>query len=236
MAEQMVTSPHAVLLLGGAGVEASLDLVRTVLEDPRLADAPVVAADGGAALARAAGLMPTAVTGDFDSLTPEDRAWLGPDRLFHNPDQETTDFDKALASICAPLVIGVGFAGGRLDHQLAVMTGLTLQPDRRCVLVGPEDVTCLCPPRIALELTAGERLSLYPMAPVQGTSQGLEWPIDGLDLKPDGRIGTSNRVSDGPVEIAVDAPSMLLILPRPALRPLLEALSRSDARWPARAE
>lgn len=235
MTEEIVTSPNAVLLLGGAGVEASLDVLRTVLDEPGLAEAPVVAADGGAGLARAAGLRPDAVTGDFDSLTPEDRSWAGPERLFHNPDQETTDFDKALAAIRAPMVIGVGFTGGRLDHQLAVMTGLALQPDRRCILVGPEDVTCLCPPRIALDLAAGDRLSLYPLAPVRGTSTGLVWPIDGLDLRPDGRIGTSNQVDDGPVEIAVDAPVMLLILPRRALRPLLEALSRSDAQWPSRA-
>lgn len=234
MAKELVTTPNAVLLLGGAGVAASLPVLRTVLEELPLGETEIVAADGGAALALAAGLMPTIVTGDFDSITDQDRSQIDAARLHHNADQETTDFDKALSAISAPVCIGVGFTGGRLDHQLAVMTGLALQPDRRCVLVGEEDAITLCPPHLDLALEPGTRLSLYPLAEVRGTSEGLEWPIDGLVMRPDGRIGTSNRVT-GPVTIAVDRPAMLLMTPRRDLRSLLEALSRSDARWPARA-
>lgn len=234
MPEEIVTSPNVVLLLGGADTQTAL----TVLEGLQAevpGEMPVVCADGGAALARVAGLVPDAVVGDFDSIAPEDRAALPRDRLHHDPDQETTDFDKALSAIRAPLILGVGFAGGRIDHQMAVMTGLTLQPDRRCVLVGEEDVVCLCPPDLTLDLEPGSRFSLYPLAETRGTSEGLDWPIDQLTLRPDGRIGTSNRVTDGPVRLTMAGPSMLLILPRPALRPLLAGLSRSDARWPARA-
>lgn len=235
MAEDLVTSPHPVLLLGGAGVAASLPVLRDLLAEVPLAQAPVVAADGGAGLARAGGLMPDAVIGDMDSLGADDRAAIDPARLHHDRDQETTDFDKALGAIRAPLVVGVGFTGGRIDHQLAAMTGLALQPEQRCVLVGPEDVICLCPPDLSLDLATGGRLSLYPLAEVRGQSQGLEWPIDGLDFRPDGRIGTSNRVADGPVRLRISGPSMLLILPRPDLRQLLAALSQSDAQWPVRA-
>lgn len=235
MTKDLVTGANAVLLLGGAGVAQSIGVLRSVLDEVKLDDAPVLAADGGAALARAAEIMPDVITGDFDSLSDTDRDWAGPARLVHNPDQDSTDFDKSLAAIRAPLTLAVGFTGARLDHQLAVMTGLTLHPDRRCVLVGEDDVTCLCPPEITLDLPPGTRVSLFPMGCVHGTSSGLEWPIDNLEFRPDARIGTSNRVSTGPVRITVDAPAMLLILPRRALRPLLAALSQSDAQWPVRA-
>ncbi len=233
--EQIVTHSGVVVLLGATSDATARRDLADLLDHEGLAEAPLVAADGGADLARACNLTPRAIIGDLDSLSEGERRALPSDRLHPIAEQETTDFDKALRSITAPVVLAVGFHGGRLDHQLAVLTGLTHHPDRRCILVGPEDITCLCPPRIALDLPVESRLSLFPMAEVTGTSQGLHWPIDGLTFRPDARIATSNRVADKRVCLSMDRPGMLLILPRPALRPLLAALSRSDARWPARA-
>lgn len=203
---------------------------------PELSGSQVVAVDGGARLALKAGLTPDAVIGDFDSLRDEDRARLAPETLHHITEQETTDFDKALRNVRAPVILAAGFHGARIDHHLASLSVLTRHPDRPCILIGPEDVTCLCPPNVTLNLPQGEWLSLFPMARVTGRSDGLQWPIDGLVFAPDTRIGTSNRVSADPVRLAMDAPAMLLILPRPALRPLLEALWHSAARWPVPAE
>ena len=232
--EHVVNADRPVLMVGGAGAEAA-EVLSFLRAEPALQGAPVVAADGGAGLALAAGLTPDAVIGDFDSLTGADRARLDPATLHHVTEQETTDFDKALRMTRAPVVVGAGFLGGRIDHQLAALTVLARHPDRLCVLAGAEDVLCLCPPDLSLHLTAGDRLSLYPLAEVRGRSDGIDWPIDGLTLRPDDRSGTSNRVTSGPVRLRIETPGMLLILPRPALRPLLEALSRSAAQWPARA-
>ena len=44
-------------------------------------------------------------------------------------------------------------------------------------------------------------------------SEGLRWPVAGLDFRPDGRIGTSNAALGGPVRIGFDAPRMLVVLP-----------------------
>ena len=74
-----------------------------------------------------------------------------------------------------------------------------------------------------------------PLTPVTGRSQGLEWPIDGLDFAPGGRTGTSNRAL-GPVTLEIDGPDMLLILPRRLMAPLAAQLLRPEhAPWPARA-
>ncbi|MDQ7071484.1 MAG: thiamine diphosphokinase [Rhodobacterales bacterium] len=194
----------------------------------------VVAADGGAGRALACDLMPKAVIGDLDSIDQGTRRRLGR-RVHRIAEQDTTDFDKALRHIIAPLVIGVGFSGGRLDHQLAVLNGLVGNPDKRCVLIGAQDIVFLAPSVLELDLPVGSRISLFPMARMRGTSQGLRWAIDGVDFAPDGRIGTSNEVS-GPVRLSFEAATMLVILPVAALAVVVAQLRRPSARWSVHAE
>lgn len=190
-----------------------------------LSRAPVaVAADSGADGLLRLGMMPEAVIGDFDSLSASARAAIPAARQHPVPEQATTDFDKALRSIEAPFVLALGFAGARLDHGLAAMNTLVTRADRRCILVGPKDLAFAAPARLELALTPGEPLSLFPMARVTGASRGLEWPIDGLVLAPDGMIGTSNRVTSRHVVLEFDAPGMLVILPRRRLDAALRAL------------
>ena len=227
MPNVIVISDRPVALFGGAGAEK--EVVNAVLA----LCGPVVAADGGADVALAHGIVPQAVIGDMDSLSAAGRAAIPPGSIHGITEQETTDFDKALRSIAAPLIIGAGFHGARVDHQLAAFTVLARHADRRCLLAGPEDCVCLMPPRIELQATPGEFLSLFPLGPVMGRSEGLECPIDGIAMTPAGRGGTSNRVTAERVVIEVDAPLMLLIRPRAALAGSARALMAAPARWPA---
>jgi thiamine pyrophosphokinase len=171
--------------------------------------------------------MPEAVIGDFDSLTASARASIPASRQHPMAEQATTDFDKALRSVSAPIVLALGFAGARLDHGLAAMNTLVMRAAQRCILIGPRDVAFAAPKRLELALAPGEPLSLFPMAGVTGRSQGLEWPIEGIGFAPDGVIGTSNRVIARRVVLEFDAPGMLVILPRrrldAAIRSLLPA-------------
>jgi len=91
------------------------------------------------------------------------------------------------------------------------------------VLLGKKDLVFHLHGAVSLDLAAGSRLSLFPMRGVRGSALGLEWPIDGLELAPEGRIGTSNRVTHGPVRLAFDGPGMLVILPRAALGTVVDA-------------
>jgi thiamine pyrophosphokinase len=213
-------SKENVTLLGAGEVSP------TVLERA-LALAPIlVAADGAAGQALALGRMPQAVIGDLDSIDAPTRARIPPPRLHALTEQDSTDFDKCLRNIAAPLVLGVGFAGLRLDHELAALNALVRLRRKRCILIGPVDICFHAPPRLALDLPPGSRLSLFPLAPVSGRSTGLRWPIDGLALAPDGRIGTSNQAT-GPVTLAFDGPGMLVILPQAALTVAMAALRPS---------
>jgi thiamine pyrophosphokinase len=204
-----VQSDGPVTLVGGGRLGTG-DLAEALAFGPVL-----VAVDGGAGPVLAAGLEPLAVIGDMDSLPPA-VAMAFADRLHPIAEQETTDFDKALRSTRAPLVLAVGFSGGRFDHELAVLSALLRHRDRRCIVVGAESLTFLCPPRLTLDLVPGSVFSLFPMLPVRVTSEGLRWATEGIDFRPDGMIGTSNMVT-GPVRIAAEGAGMLVILPRGAL-------------------
>ncbi len=217
--------PLGITLVGGGAVSAAT-LTRALAVAPHL-----VAADGGADAALALGFTPELAIGDFDSIRAETRQALGPDRLRHDPDQETTDFDKALAAIEAPLVIAVGFSGKRLDHTLAAMSTLARNAHRRVILDTGHDLVLVCPPRLALDLAADTRVSLYPLAPVRCASTGLHWPTDALSLDPLARIGTSNAAR-GPISLTPSAPTLLLLVPVETLAALTSALADAPS-WPA---
>lgn len=240
MIKPLLHSEYPVTLIGGGAVGDG-DL------DTALARAPeLIAADGGAGAALAAGYEPVAVIGDFDSLVPADRARIPTARLFPIAEQDSTDFDKAMHRIAAPLVLGVGFLGGRIDHQLAAFNTLTRFTNLPCILLGATELVFHVPPMLEIDLVDGDVVSLFPMAHMSGRSHGLHWPIDGLDFAPNGRVGTSNRAF-GPVRIEMDGPGMLMIVPRARLDAAIRSMApihRPDqtgdaplqppAHWPAR--
>lgn len=216
MTDPVLSSVGPVVLVGGGPVTAA------DMAEARSHGGSVVAADGGADRALALGVRPDAVIGDLDSLSAHARAALG-DAVHAVSEQDSTDFEKCLLRIAAPLVIAVGFAGARLDHALAVFNTLARHPARRCVVLAEREVIMLAPPRIALDLPAGTRVSLFPLCGVTGRGTGLHWPIDGIGFAPGGVIGTSNK-AEGPVDLAFDAPGMLLMLPRRCTGALLAGL------------
>lgn len=205
--EAIVHSLAPITLIGGGPVD-SADLAEA-LTIAQLC----VAADGGAQAAIEHGIMPDAVIGDFDSIAPELLSKIPPERLHKITEQNSTDFAKALRHIKAPVVIAVGFAGGRVDHQLAAFHTLLQYADRPCIIVGAREIVFHCPAHFALDMNQGETVSLFPMTPVMGRSTGLQWPINGLKFAPDIFVGTSNH-SLGPIELWMDTPGMLCILPR----------------------
>ncbi len=196
--------------------------------------ATIVSADGGARSVLESGHVPAAVIGDFDSLDSATRAQLPVDRLHHIAEQDSTDFDKALRCIEAPLVIGVGFMGARVDHQMAALNVLVRRPWQSIILLSEAEAIFHMPRRLRLDLQAGDTVSLMPLAPVSGHSEGLEWPIDGLDFAPAGQIGTSNRAT-GPLEIGLGKPGMIGFIPRGRFDLLVTAFLAlpETAKWPA---
>lgn len=200
---------HPITLLGGGTVEErTLDLAlrRT---------SALVAADGGANRFAPGDPAVDAIVGDMDSLARRD-AWsaaLGP-RLAHLPEQDTTDLEKCLYAVDAPLYLGVGFFGGRIDHTLAAAHVLLKRAADKVLLLSERDVMFLAPLDWSAEISRGDRVSIVPIVPVRGVaSSGLRWPVDGLDLAMGARIGTSNEASETRVSVRFDRLGAAIILP-----------------------
>lgn len=223
----MIIRKSETVTLVGAGLATPAEINRCIG-----LSSGVVAADGGAAHCLEAGVVPDAVIGDMDSLQDAPLDGVPADRVHTIAEQDSTDFDKALRNIDAPLVLGVGFTGARLDHQLAVYNVLVRRPERQCIILSDTDIAFLCPPVLRLPLLPKTRVSLFPMGLVEGTSHGLKWPINGLTFTPDGRVGTSNEAT-GDIEITATGPKLLVILPKAELESVVEALLRSPSDWPA---
>jgi thiamine pyrophosphokinase len=211
---------RAVTLLGAGPVDPA-QLAEALAVAPDL-----VAADGGADVPLPRGAEFSAVIGDLDSIGQADVLRARGVPVHAIAEQDTTDLEKCLCSVVAPLYLGVGFLGGRLDHHLAAMSALVRFPQRRVVLIGRDELCFLCPPLLDLDLAAGTRVSLFPMRPATGTlSEGLQWPVDGLALAPGGRIGTSNAATGGRLRVGFDAPGVLAILPRGELPQIVDRLA-----------
>jgi thiamine pyrophosphokinase len=222
MIPPVVISDQGVTIIGGGAVgEEDLGIA--------LAVAPLlVAADAGADRALALGQPPDWVIGDLDSITPAAQRMIPRERVVHVPEQDSTDFTKCLSRIAAPFVMAVGFAGLRLDHTLAALTTMATTARPPVIMLASDDLVFLAPPRLTLPLMPQTRVSLYPLGPARGVSTGLEWPIEGLEFAPGGRVGTSNRAT-GLVTMRIEG-KMLVMLPRDTLGSVLTALKLPKAQ------
>ncbi|MBU1174879.1 MAG: thiamine diphosphokinase [Alphaproteobacteria bacterium] len=214
-----IWTDRLLVVVGGGGFDPA------VLRDLVGRGALVVGADGGADAALLAGVVPELVIGDLDSLEDVE-AWRERTRVVAIDEQDTTDFEKCLYSVSAPLTVALGMTGGRFDHTLAALHSVTLHgASRRIVLVDAVDAAMALSGAAELDLPAGTRVSIHPLSTVCFLrSEGLRYQLDGLTLAPGLRTGTSNQANGGRVRIVTD-PSQpgvyLLILPLAHLPQLL---------------
>ena len=111
-------------------------------------DWPIFAVDGGVNTAQLHGYVPRAVIGDMDSIGDQGHLDKAIEKV-HLPGQDDTDFEKSLRLIDAPVIIGFGFLGARIDHTLAALHALAKQDGSRpIILAGKDDamlhVNCDC--------------------------------------------------------------------------------------------
>ena len=164
---------------------------------------PVLAADGGSEAAIDAGFLPQMVIGDMDSVTDLDQLPVLV-RQIRLSGQDDTDFEKCLRLIEAPLIVGVGFLDGRLDHSLAALDAMArLDHDRPILLAGSYDVVLRLRGDTKLLIDRGSRISIWPLGCQHFIrSQGLDWPLDDLTMQVGRRTGISNRTNAKTVLIA----------------------------------
>jgi len=188
---------------------------------------PVIAADGGVDALVALHRQPDMIIGDMDSAT-------------HLPDgvpvmrlagQDDTDLEKCLNRITAPLIVGLGFLEGRLDHTFAALHAMmTLPHDRPVMLIGDSDVFVRLQGDFTMHCTPGTRFSVWPLGcQAFRRSAGLKWPLDGLVMRAGEIIGTSNETDGAAVTIEADAgDGYAVIMPRSATADMLAAITTAS--------
>lgn len=192
---------------------------------------PLIAADGAADVAMALGLKLAAIIGDFDSIKDENA--FGPEvKLIKLAEQESTDFEKCLYTVAAPLYICFGMLGKRVDHTLAAFHTIARHGARKhIVLMDQTDVSLGVVGDFKIDLPVGTRFSIYPLQPVRfAGSTGLRFPLDGLVLEVGRRIGTSNQTISPIVELSCEEKSAtpyLVILPKAHFDAILGVMCRA---------
>lgn len=204
-------------LLVGAGPTHHADFTLA-----QSATGAVVAVDGGYDSLREWGVTPDAIIGDMDSIRSDIDESVTTVSI---AEQNSTDLEKALRSIDAPLFLGIGFLGGRIDHTLAAMHALVAAADQKVVLIGAEDVVFAAPLAWRAVLPTSTRISFYPLRKVAARrSSGLRWPIEGLVMEGGVQIGVSNETALEAVEAEFAERGVVTILPRACLPNVISSL------------
>jgi thiamine pyrophosphokinase len=181
----------------------------------------VIAADGGARHALAAGRRPDVLIGDFDSFDVaqcETEAELRPAVIRHPADKDATDLELALllaAGRWDEEIVVVGWGGGRLDQALANVM-LLAHPKlcgRRVVLAERGQRAWLVVDATNIRGRPGDILSLIPVggpARVAATS-GLRWPLRDEVLHLGASRGISNELAAWEAAVEVSAGMLLCV-------------------------
>ncbi|MDX1931143.1 MAG: thiamine diphosphokinase [Capsulimonadales bacterium] len=208
----------AVLVANGVLTDEAALRLRVAAADADL----LVGVDGGTYHLLRLGLLPHAVTGDFDSLAETDRRRLAEQgvRVFPTPDQDYTDLDKAIAASLAEFgatkIRVFAATQGRLDHVFSVLSTIIKYGDRADLrLVDEDGETWLVRRSVTISdrTLPGRTLSLLAMGRVEGiTLTGVRWPLTGESLEPGVRDGTLNLVTEETVSLSVTSGPLLLML------------------------
>ncbi len=178
---------------------------------------PLLAADGGANHIARIGLRPDAVIGDFDSVSPSTRAWLGEEPFVHRPDQDRTDLDKAVEYAFGELGLDrltvLAALGGRPDHDLGNLGLLArMAVGEKLVFLGSDHRTLAVTGELSIKARPGETWSFWTYDPsVRVTVEGVRWPIERAAIDPAGRPSISNEAIQNEVRILAEGGAVIVM-------------------------
>lgn len=159
------------------------------------------------------------VSGDQDSCAEAD---LGAARVFnfhiyHTPDQDKTDFHKALEILQEKNITHVdvyGGSGGEMDHFLGNLSVAYFFKDKLSInFFDQYSRYFFAPKNCVLREVLHRTVSLYPFPGVEGlTTSGLQWPLHNADLNLTTRIGTRNFAVEPTVEIRFENGALIVFV------------------------
>ncbi|SFI99107.1 thiamine pyrophosphokinase [Kaistella treverensis] len=154
------------------------------------------------------------ISGDFDSHSGNDEN-IYQEKFIYTPDQDKTDFEKALEILMqrgAPEVDVYGGSGGEMDHFLGNLTVAFKAKDALKITFFDEFGTYFFSPKnLVLENVQHCKISLYPFPFTENvTSVGLNWPLKKENLNLTSRIGTRNFAVEDHVKITFENGDLLV--------------------------
>jgi thiamine pyrophosphokinase len=176
----------------------------------------VIAADGGANIARRYGIRPDVIIGDLDSIKSGTRKVFRFATVIRVSRQDNTDLEKALDYVLTSEVEEVSIiaaTGNRLDFTLGNLSVIwNYTHSLRLTLLGDGWMALPVGRSRTLSAPIGTIVSIIPFGPCTGiTLMGLRYPLSNAAMKV-GSIGVSNVVRSSPFTVRVRKGNMLLII------------------------
>jgi thiamine pyrophosphokinase len=189
------------------------------------AGATIIAADSGLDHAVAAGLRPTVLVGDLDSISAHGKMWAYAHELEidqHPADKDSTDTELALARAAASgatELLVFGASGERFDHALGTLAALgnpLLTRFETIRLLLDETIVYVIHPgrSVTIDLPTNSSFSLLSL---HGSCSGVDvtgarWPLANARLDPWSTLGVSNETTEL-LHIAVADGILTLVVP-----------------------
>lgn len=179
----------------------------------------IIAADSGYLAISETEIKPDVVTGDFDSIG--EIPLLGDFKLIPAPQQDATDFQKALRHV-PPEGESVEILGGtglRSDHFLTNLLIAASLPESISVVFHDDTQSIYrVTPHFSLSLNVqpGTIVSLIPFAACRGVvSSGFHWNLENAKMGPSDQLGQSNCVDLPQVSIRIAAGTLYVVVNHP---------------------
>jgi thiamine pyrophosphokinase len=210
------------LLISGSPEVTSAELLRWLAERCGF----VCAVDSGADRARAAGITPDLLIGDFDSIEPltlEGYRQEGVKLKRFDPYKDASDLELAIAELShrgVRALVGAQVLGGRTDHALAALGNFVQARDLQTALIADRQAVVFLSAegmRKSLELDFANAakpavLSLIPFGGAARVSEcGTEWELHDVLLEPTSSRGISNAIIAEQLHISVTQGDLLVI-------------------------
>lgn len=156
------------------------------------------------------------ISGDFDSHSGSDEN-IYHKKFIHTPDQDKTDFHKALDLILEQgfsMVDVFGGSGGEQDHFLGNLTvAYTFKDKINLKFYDEFSEYYFIPPSFSVKGVNNKMISLYPFPYVENiTTKGVNWPLTNGNLSITSRIGTRNFAVEDEVSIEYEKGDLLIFI------------------------
>lgn len=156
------------------------------------------------------------ISGDFDSHSGSDEN-IYEDKFIQTPDQNKTDFHKALEIMVEKGISEVdvlGASGGEQDHFLGNLTvAFSFKDLLNVKFYDAFSEYYFIPKRCIIKGVKDKMISLYPFPLAENvTTTGLNWPLTNGSLSITSNIGTRNFAVEDEVSIEYEKGDLLIFI------------------------